>query len=189
MGVTAAAILTKATGYALVPAALCAVVVGAWRTRRSWAAAGQPAPDRRDRGATRAIAHLAGYRARLASAGGRPGRQQRRAPDGATKFRTLVSYLWQFYLPRLSFQTPSLTYPRFGRLGPLHPGRMGCLRVEEIRFPLGVYWVLAAFTAAIAVFAGAVLVRHWRTLDRALLAFFVFAAGVSLPACTGRTSR
>jgi hypothetical protein len=85
--------------------------------------------------------------------------------------------VWQFYLPRLPF----MTHFRFTTQGlPLYQvwlkqgwGAFGWL---EIRFGELAYRVLALVTAAIGLAALARLLRAWRSIDWAVVAFLGLAA-------------
>jgi 4-amino-4-deoxy-L-arabinose transferase-like glycosyltransferase len=96
------------------------------------------------------------------------------APANITEF---ASYVWQFYLPRLPFMTDF----RFTTQGlPLFQvwlkqgwAAFGWL---EIRFGNDVYRVLAVLTGVVWLAALARLLRAWRSIDWAVLAFLGFAA-------------
>ncbi len=170
--VTAAAILTKATSYALVPPVLLAVLLG-WQRL--------PAIERR--GALPALgaaaltlavpvlgwvvfAHFTG-RSAINAVG-----TSAAHPFKVTEF---LSYLWQFYLPRLPFLTPFRTTPQL----PLYDvwvwqltGVFGWL---DVYLPLWIYKVAAAVGGLIAI-GGIVLLARLR--DRrhlALVGFFALA--------------
>ncbi len=101
--VTAAGILTKATSYALVLPVALALLLG-WLRR--------PRPERKRTARAIGLAGLAlvlpviGWLA-LAHALGRPAINQINSKGGSNAFniRQFLSYLWQFYLPRLPFMT------------------------------------------------------------------------------------
>lgn len=174
LGVTGLAIVVKATSYALVPAALFALAVGAWRIRHettrtvklcaaALAALAVPVI------AWIAIARIAGQpaAAQLSDASG---------TGGGRNFGQMASYLWQFYLPRL----PSMSTFDFGRGGiPANQvfvkqfwGAFGWL---EVRFPAGLYRWLLVLTVAIAVAAVARLVATWRQTSAAVAIFLLLA--------------
>ena len=111
LAVVGLAIVTKASSYALLPAALLVLGIGAAAPAR---APGRPRPGdgrrRRAARADRARRGVAGHGARARPARGQPGRDRARGHEapGLTNFnvRELGSYMWQFYLPRLPFQQP-----------------------------------------------------------------------------------
>lgn len=172
-----AAIVVKATSYALVPGALLVLTVGLWRKRpaaRELALIGGTA--------TAALALTAGAWFAIA-------RLVDRAPAGqissasattGTNVRELLSYVWQFYLPKLPFQTD---YPTVANHIPVFDiwirGVWGAFGWTEVTFPPEVYAVLALFTAG--VIAASALVR-WRTRRSADLAVggFLLLTVVSL---------
>lgn len=169
------AVATKATSYALLPAALLVLAVGVVRLRR----AGAP------RAATVAIVALLAF---AVPAGGwlvaarvldRPAVNQvatvpGKAAPRLTSFnvREVGSYLWQFYLPRLSFQK------RFGGMPDLPVWNIwlkgGWARFAwlEVKFPGAVYVVLAILTLAVLVGAGLAFMRALPRMDWAIAAFF-----------------
>lgn len=171
--VTAAAVLTKATSYALVPAVLLAMVLG-WRR--------QPSGERRSVAAQflAPVAALAlpvlGWLS-LSAALGRAAVNKipsapRTHPFSIPQF---LSYLWQFYLPRLPFmstfrETAGLPlYDLWIREG------WGVFGWRNVAMPGFVYAILAAVSGAIAIAAAAVLVRIRDRLRLELLAFFGLA--------------
>jgi hypothetical protein len=88
----------------------------------------------------------------------------------------LFDYLWQFYLPKLPFQT---RFPNAEEL-PLYEifvkqawGAFGWL---EVMYAEPVYAVLTALTAVVLVAAGVALWRTRRSVDLAIAAFFVLVA-------------
>jgi 4-amino-4-deoxy-L-arabinose transferase-like glycosyltransferase len=169
------AVVTKATSYAMLPAALLVLAVGLARMQ---------AAQRRKTLAVGAIA-LAGFvvpvGAWLVTARSldRPSVNEVSAAPGKTlpsitsfNVRELGSYLWQFYLPRLPFmkkwgglQNPAVWnvwlkggWARFGWL--------------EVKFPGIVYVVLAVFTLAALAGAGMAVFRALPDVDWAIAAFF-----------------
>jgi hypothetical protein len=95
--------------------------------------------------------------------------------------RELLSYLWQFYLPRLPFQTD---FPSVGDTIPVYDVwlKMGWAAFgwTEVTFPGPVYVALAAVTVLVG---GAAAVRLWRdrfSVDRGVAALFLLAAVVLL---------
>jgi 4-amino-4-deoxy-L-arabinose transferase-like glycosyltransferase len=171
--------VVKATGYALLPGAMLVLAVGWWRARGEG--------DRRDLRAVVAAAVglvatlgvwfvLARLLDRAAAA-----QVADAAGHARTNLREFVSYVWQFYLPRLPFMNRSL----------LHSDGLAVYKVWletgwgafgwlEIRFPSWVYAVLTAITAAVALIALAGLWRARRTVDLAVVLFFAAVAAALL---------
>jgi 4-amino-4-deoxy-L-arabinose transferase-like glycosyltransferase len=155
------ACLVKATSYALVPAALLALVVALRRGERS-ACAGA------------ALVLTLGVWIVVARLTHRAASAQVAQAAGVTglHLRDFGSYLWQYYLPRLPFQQP------FSIPGDHLPAYDVWLKTGwaafgwlEVRFPEWVYVVLTVVTLAIAVVAMAQIWRARRRVDVAVLAF------------------
>lgn len=179
--VVAAAILTKATSYALVPGTVLALWLG-WRRR--------PAVERTDLRRTIGLALLALVVPVLAwvaltTALGRSAINTVKPAPGAhpTPFSIaqFASYVWQFYLPRL----PSMTPFRVSADLPLYDiwigegwGAFGWL---DVRMAGWLYPWLAGLTGLIAVAATALLATLRGRLRFELVAFFALV-GVSLVA-------
>jgi 4-amino-4-deoxy-L-arabinose transferase-like glycosyltransferase len=168
--VTAAGILVKATSYALVVPVVLALALG-WLRR--------PRTERRRTAAVIGLAGLAlvlpviGWVA-LAHALGRPAINQINSTAASTPFniRQFLSYLWQFYLPRLPFMTrfrvtPQLpVYDFWIRQG---TGVFGWLTVA---LPHWVYRIAAVTLGVIAIVAVALLTRLRDRRQLALLSFY-----------------
>lgn len=168
--VTATAILTKATSYALVPPVLGALVIG-WGRR--------PTAERRPAlmvivavVALSLVLPVLGWLV-LAHSLGRAGIN----PIGATashpfNLRQFLSYLWQFYLPRLPWLTPFRTTPGlpvydiFLRQG---IGNFGWLVVF---LPNWIYTTAAVVLGGIAIAALGLLTRLRTGVQWALVGFF-----------------
>lgn len=161
--VTAAAVLTKATSYALIVPVLVALGLG-WRRR--------PATERRGAATDVALALaalVAPVVAWLAAtvALNRPAVNQIPRTAAAQPFNVtqLLSYVWQFYLPRLPFmrrfrETPGLSvYYIWIREA------WGAFGWIDVVFPKWAYKVLGAITAVIAV-STAVVVGRRLTITR-----------------------
>jgi hypothetical protein len=171
--------VVKATSYALLPGAALVLAVGLWRTR--------PAGSRP---ALRAVAAAAGgllltlgiwfVIARLSD---RPAAAQVADAAGHAQLsvREFVSYVWQFYLPRLPFMNPSLLHsdglPVYAVWLKTGWGAFGWL---EVRFASPVYPLLALVTAAVAIVALVGLWRARRSVDPWVVLFFVVIAGALL---------
>jgi 4-amino-4-deoxy-L-arabinose transferase-like glycosyltransferase len=175
--VTALAIVTKGTGYALVPAVALAVAVGAWRLL----------PDRR---AAMLAAGLSGAalalpvavwlglarsldRAALNKVPGTGGGGA--AAPGLPHFGFL-DYLWQFYLPKLPFLNNVPAIPRLPVFDFWIKGGWAAFGWLEVRFPNWVYGLLAALTVGVLAGGLAMLLRRRRRDDLPLVAFFATAA-------------
>ena len=174
LAVVGLAVVTKASSYALVPAALLALGVGAYRLR----VAGRPRVAVLVAVALLAFAVPVGGwlvtaraldRPAVNEVGTAPGHQS----PSVTNFnvRELGSYLWQFYLPRLPFQK------RFGGM-PEYPAYAVWVKTGwaafgwlEVRFPQWVYALLGAFTLAVLLGGIAYLVRRRHEVDIAVVAF------------------
>jgi 4-amino-4-deoxy-L-arabinose transferase-like glycosyltransferase len=170
-GVAGIGIVVKATSYALLPGLALVLGIGLWRLRAQ--------PRLR-------LAALVGAAALplLATVGVWTGiaRSLNRAASGqlvgtgagsTLDVKELGSYLWQFYLPKLPFQT---RFPNAEEL-PLYEifvkqawGAFGWL---EVMYAEPVYAVLTALTACTLVAAGIALWRSRRSIDLAIAAFFV----------------
>ncbi|MHB8690867.1 MAG: DUF2142 domain-containing protein [Solirubrobacteraceae bacterium] len=181
---TAAAILTKPTSYALIPAVGLALALG-WRRRPV-----------RDLGAA---AHVIGRSLVIAAlpviawvvirklqnhpvlSAQPPVAALAQAPGQF--LLNLFDYLWQFYLPRLPgqavFHVPKLRLLPWPRLDPglsawnlwIREG-WGAFGWIDVYMPAWVYAVLASLTAVVVVGGAAILVRFRRAARSPLLAFF-----------------
>jgi 4-amino-4-deoxy-L-arabinose transferase-like glycosyltransferase len=167
--VTAAAILTKATSYALVVPVLFALFIG-WRRR--------PASERGS-----ALKHIApaglvllvpvlGWLA-LAHALGRPGintiGSSAAHPFNVSRF---LSYVWQFYLPRLPFLSPfwiTRQLPVYNIWALQVTGVFGWL---DVFLPRWIYPAAAGAVAGVAVASVALLTRLYERRHLPLLGFF-----------------
>jgi 4-amino-4-deoxy-L-arabinose transferase-like glycosyltransferase len=176
--VTAAAILTKATSYALVPAVLLALLIS-WRR--------SPVDQRRVVARRLVLAGFALVAPVLAWLGltralNREAVNAIHSPGGGSGAhphpflpKQFASYVWQFYLPRLPFLTPFRTttglplYDIWLRQG------WGVFGWLEIGMPSWVYAVLTAATALVGVASAALIARFRDRLQLALVAFFGLA--------------
>jgi 4-amino-4-deoxy-L-arabinose transferase-like glycosyltransferase len=175
--VTALAVVTKGTGYALVPATALALAVGAWRLL----------PDRRAAALTAGLAGLAvalpiGAWLALARSLDRaavnkvPGTGGGGAALPGVPHFGLFDYLWQFYLPKLPFLNDVPAIPRLPVFDIWVKTGWGAFGWLEVRFPTWVYVLLALVTAALVAGGLAAVVRRRRRGDLALVAFFATAA-------------
>ena len=169
-GVTAAAVLTKATSYALIVPLLLALFLG-WRRRP---ASERPSTARRIAAASSALVVPILAWAGGAVVLGRPVVNTISTGPGSHPFniRQFLSYLWQFYLPRLPFMTRFRTTPQL----PVYEqwlrqltGGFGWLDVSlpNWLYPAAAitFGVLAIATVALlSRFATAGIWRSWRSL-------------------------
>ena len=187
----------KATSYALlVPAAFVAVVGLA--ARRPWRIGGVlklavavVAPIALTLGVWVIVARTTDHAAAAQLSAGQVGgacvrrrygrRRDRESSSDATSMREFASYLWQYYLPRLpfqtDFQTPFRGYPLLQIWIKQGWASFGWL---EVKFPDWVYRVLGVLT--MAIFAGglAALIRARRGLDLRVAVFLVLACAALL---------
>lgn len=190
-GVTAAAIVTKETSYALLPAVALALVVG-WRRR--------PVADRVRASETYGPALLALGVPVLAwlvavRAAARPaltiGPPSVSTSHGLSYIVRFFDYLWQFYLPRLPGQSPfhlptlsSLPWPRVPPGLPVWNiwirGGWGLFGWLNVYLPGWVYGVLAVVTAVVAVVGLSIVARFRDRLRLSLLGYFALALGALL---------
>lgn len=168
---------TKSASLVLLPPALLALAVGAWRARART-------------GDTRAaLIALAAWGAGIAATLGvwvitarvigraAAAQVSTASGSGAINVREFLSYLWQFYLPKLpfmsEFERPNPTRPVFEYWVKGTWGNFGWL---EVHFADPVYHVLAAVMVLIALLGVVALVRLRDRVDPWLLAFFTVAA-------------
>ncbi len=157
---------------ALVPAIGLAIAIGWWR---------RPAAERRAAVGPIAIGALAlgapvlAWLALARSLGGTAITTVGASSAHAFNVRQFLSYVWQFYLPRLSFMVPFRTTPQL----PVYDiwtrqglGNFGWLDVFE---PNWVYRAGAVIAGAIAVAAAVILGRRGLVRRLPLLSFFALA--------------
>jgi 4-amino-4-deoxy-L-arabinose transferase-like glycosyltransferase len=176
--VTGAALVVKATSYALLPALGLVLAVGLWRLRHGarlrlavllgWTALG--------------LAVTVGVWTVIARSLNRAASGQLVGTGGGSTFdvREAASYLWQFYLPKLPFQTdfPSSTdWPVYDIFVKGATGAFGWL---EVMFPAPVFVAAAALAVVTAAAAAVALWRTRRTIDVPIALFFLLAAGTLL---------
>jgi 4-amino-4-deoxy-L-arabinose transferase-like glycosyltransferase len=177
------AIVTKATSYALLPAALLVLAVGAARLR----ARGEPRVLAVVAVALAALALPVGTWLVTARVLDRPAVNRvdasadRPAPS-LTSFnpRELGSYMWQFYLPRLGFQRDFGGLPDMPVYNIWVKQGWAAFGWLEVRFPDWVYAVLGLLSAASLAAGLVLLVRRRRELDWAVAAFLATVALVLL---------
>jgi 4-amino-4-deoxy-L-arabinose transferase-like glycosyltransferase len=171
--VTAAAILTKATSYALVPAVAFAFFVGWLRCPRS------ERPMLRLPAAVATLiligpvlAWILVSYARGSSPINSVGSGPHPQPFNLGQF---LSYLWQFYLPRLPWLTPFRTTPDLPVYDMWIREGWGVFGWLEIAMPPWLYGILAGFTAIVAVWSATLVAKMRDRLRLSLVAFFVLA--------------
>lgn len=164
------AVLTKATAYALLPGVALAVVGGALRARggpRRLILTGVVAVT------AFALVVMPWYLVARANDRAATGQLVGAAPASNLDVREFGSYVWQYYLPRLPFQTryaPLGDYPQsYETWFKQGIGAFGWL---ETRWPPGVYAVLLIAALVILTAAAVTVVRRRRQLDLLLVAFF-----------------
>ena len=175
--VTAAAILTKATAYALVPAAAFALLVGLRRceTAERWRRLGVIALV-----AVLCAAPVIAWVAVQLNRGQAAVNPVAAGPGHSPQISQFLSYLWQFYLPRLPgmavFRGSSglPVYDQWIRLG---WGTFGWL---EFGMPSWVYGVVAGACGFIAVGSAAIVARFRDRIRWSLMAFFGLAVAALL---------
>jgi 4-amino-4-deoxy-L-arabinose transferase-like glycosyltransferase len=165
------ACVTKSVSYALLPPALGVLVWGLWRRRA------EPLPRLATvvGGAVAALALTLGAWIVVARGLDHAAAANVSAGVGAasgTDVRELLSYAWQYYLPRLPFQDRSVAadigYPAYRVWVVLGWGAFGWL---EVKFADPVYRALGLFTAAVGLAALVAMWRARRRLDPAVVAF------------------
>jgi 4-amino-4-deoxy-L-arabinose transferase-like glycosyltransferase len=184
-GLTGAAIVTKATSFALLPGVLLALAVALWRARDD-----RPRALRTGALAVATLALPVLAWALVAHAADHPvAAQVSSGPagtGGAGSWGELLSYAWQFYLPRLPSMDPvNLTgggFPAYHIWVMQGWGAFGWL---EVRFPDPVYKAFAGITAVVAVAAVARLVHAWRRPAPRDAAVPLFLAAVVLALLAG----
>jgi 4-amino-4-deoxy-L-arabinose transferase-like glycosyltransferase len=174
-------IVTKATSYALVPAALLVLVVGYVRLRRTGDTAARPAwlPAVAP---LVVLAVIVGGWLGTARALDRPAVNQiatgtARPTPTLTSLnpREVGSYMWQYYLPRLSFQQQFGGLPDYPVYDVWLTGGWASFGWLEVNFPDAVYVLLALLTLLILAGAAVAVLRAWSRIDRALAAAFALA--------------
>ena len=178
--VTAVAILAKYTSYAVVPAVLLALLIG-WLRRP---AEERAATARTLGGALTALVVPVGIWLGLTRVIGRAAVNQISSPPGQSShpvnIREFLSYVWQFYLPRLPFMTQQRYTSDVGGGWPFYDywvrqavGNFGWLTVF---LPAWIYTATAAVAGVVAATAIWILAQVRDRPRLALLMFFLVAA-------------
>jgi 4-amino-4-deoxy-L-arabinose transferase-like glycosyltransferase len=174
IGVTAAAALTQPSSYALVPAVVLALIIGLARC-----------PPGRRRASVRASA-LAGAAACapviawvVTRVHGNPALSQVGPKSGehAVPFnvRQFLSYIWQFYLPRLPGMTPNRVTPGLSVYNVWVREAWGTFGWLDVPMASWVYTAVGSFTAAIGVASAAIVASFRDRLSLQLVAFYGLA--------------
>jgi 4-amino-4-deoxy-L-arabinose transferase-like glycosyltransferase len=167
--VVGVSVTTKVTSFALVGGTLFVLAVGSWRLIRARA----PGWWRPAATGVVAFAVPAGAWFVTAQIVARPAAPQlaSSAPASEVNWREFVSYVWQFYLPKLPTQD-ELTVAPSGLYDIWIRQSWGAFGWLEVRFSEGTYEIFAALTALIAVGAILAIVKRCRRSDLQLLAFY-----------------
>lgn len=181
-GVTAIAILTKGTGYALLPAVGLALLLGARRAGIGYRAGGLV----RTGLPLLALAVPVGAWIAYACLSDRPAVNEVAGASGGEGLPGLFSYLWQFYLPHVPGQQPlPAAFPPLPAIDFWVEGFWGRFGWLEVSLPWPVY--LIAGVTTIALLAGAVLAlmragirRHFATASFLGLLALALLAGLHL---------
>jgi hypothetical protein len=177
LAVVGIGVTVKAAAYALLPAALLALFIGALRLRP------------RGRGviavtcaallafAIPTVAWFATARALDRPAVNEVTTGTQRPTPTITSFnpREFGSYLWQFYLPKLPFQKSFGGIPKLPLYDLWLKGGWAEFGWLEVRFPEWVYGLLAALSALAFVGAGIAVYRRRATFDLAVAGFLATA--------------
>lgn len=175
-------VTVKATAYALLPAALLALLIGALRRRRVGGGVVAIACAALLAFAIPAVAWFATAAALDRAAVNEVATGTQRPTPTITSFnpREFGSYLWQFYLPKLPFQKSFGGIPKLPLYDLWLKGGWAEFGWLEVRFPEWVYGILAALSALALVGAGIAVYRRRATLDLAVAGFLATAVLVLL---------
>lgn len=173
-------ILVKATTLVMLPGALLVLVIGV--VRRGRRGEGRRRAVLAGVGALAALVALAGGWLAITRVLGRPALFQIGSSEGAaapdSPLRLLLSYLWQFYLPKLPFQQEFTGFPPLPVYDFWIKQGWGAFGSLEVALPEPVYLILALVTAATLVGGFLALVRAGRAgrVDWAIPTFFAIVA-------------
>jgi 4-amino-4-deoxy-L-arabinose transferase-like glycosyltransferase len=168
----------KTVSFALLPAAALVAVLGLV-ARRPWRRTQLPASLGYAVAVVLPVALTFGVWALAARSGDRPAAAQfaqSTASSAGTNWREMLSYLWQYYLPRTPLQNdyriPPGGYPVLQVWITQGWGAFGWL---EVKFPQWLYRVLGVLTAGIVLAALAALLRVRRAVDLRVAGFLALA--------------
>ncbi len=172
--VTAAAVLTQPISYALVAPALLALVFGL---------TGSPRDRLRARLRPAAVALVAVCVPVIAWIAARGHGNPALAPIGSAparrgtpfNLRQFLSYIWQFYLPRLPGMSPDRVTPGLSVYNIWVRETWGTFGWLDVPMPTWVYTAVTTFTACVAVLSAAIVARFRDRLRWQLMAFFALA--------------
>ena len=163
-----AACCVKSTSFGLIPGVLLVLGIGLWRARRRRLAT-------LGAGAIGLAVTLGVWKLVAEGTGRATASQLTAATDTAgVNIRMLLSYLWQFYLPRLSFQD-DFAFVRDGLAVDYFwlQGVWGAFGWLEVSFPPVTYDLLIALTAIVIAAAALTTWRTRRSVDWGVAAFLV----------------
>jgi hypothetical protein len=168
--------VTKTSAYSLLPPLALAVGIGLWRVRR---ALPPRAVAARAAAAAAPVLVILGGWILLARVLDRPSSAQLSgalATSNVTEWRELLSYIWQYYLPRLPGQKPFAFafdgHPAFHTWGRQIWAAFGWL---EVKLPQNAYRALGGLTAVVGAGAAVALWRARRRIDWAVAGFLALA--------------
>jgi len=172
-GAAGAACAVKSTSYGLLPGTVLVLAIGLWRARPLRLAPSVATLS----AAAVGLAATVGVWRLVAAAADRAAAAQLTAATTSNGLnpRMLLSYLWQFYLPKLSFQD-DFAFPDSSALPVDYiwlQGAWGAFGWLEVTFPPITYDLLAALTLGVIVAAGLTVWRTRRSTDWAVAAFLV----------------
>jgi 4-amino-4-deoxy-L-arabinose transferase-like glycosyltransferase len=175
VGVVAAATQAKPVGWTLVPAAVFALSVGAWRR---W----KPATAR-----SRRLAEAGGLAVAVAVTAAGVAALLERPLDPASTVEGadaagpagFLSYVWQFYLPKLPFQDELSALPDYPLYDVWVTTGWAAFGWLEVQFPEWVYGVLAG-VSAVFLFGGAWAVLRRRRPSIVVAVFYALVVAVLL---------
>ena len=155
--VTSVAVLTKGTGYALLPAVTFVIGVGAWRLAPPW----RPALPVPAASAAIFVAPVGAWIA-LSRELDRSAINEVPSAGGPSQMLDLpfVDYLWQYYLPKPPFLGAVPAIDRLPAYDVWIKKGWGAFGWLEVRFPEPVYVVLAVITAGLLVGGATALLRR-----------------------------
>jgi Predicted membrane protein (DUF2142) len=171
----AASVLTHGRGLAIIGALLALLIIAYLRWR--------PEPRLMLRGAALSLgmaalglAVVAVFTSGVSGGGAIYGGEIGRIGEKSFNVRELISYVWQFYLPKLQFMQPSIGVPGYGFREVFIQSFYGDLASLEVQYPrfatdllqvATVLLLLAVYTVGVARFDA--VKRHWPTVAFLLL--------------------